>query len=256
MSVNRVFHALDRNGALVEFELKVPGLLEDNEGDRHYRVAYSRALKEGIFPREKLREIMREHEMWTPEDEQAMKKSVGQIAILQIDLRNSETEGKTDKCKQIAKDMGAARQRMWELFLVQQSVYMNSAEGVAELIKVDALMASCVIVKATNTRYWKDYAEYVRERDLNTKSTVYIKAAEVQMAILDEVRKGLFEDYAEAKYLRSVQERIIDREVEEQVVKTLHERATKALAKEDAPQKPKKRKKVNGGEVANKINQS
>lgn len=254
MVINRVFQAADRNGALIEFELKVPGLLEENEGDRHYRIAYSRALKEGIFPREKLREIMRVHEMWTPEDETAMKKAVGQIAILQIDLKNSETEGKTDKCKQIAKEMGAARQRMWELFLVQQSVYMNSAEGVAELIKVDAIMSACVVVKATSTRYWKDYSEYVRERDLNAKSGVYLKAAEVQMSILDEVRKGLFEDYAEAKYLRSVQDRVIDREVEEQVVKTLHERASKALEKEQPPRKTKKRKKINGGEVVDKVN--
>jgi hypothetical protein len=249
--VNRAFQAIDRNGALVEFELKVPGLAEDNEGDRQYRVAYSRALREGIFPREKLREIMREHEMWTSEDDTAMKRVVGQIAVFQIELKNAETEGDDKKCQIVAQEMAEARRRMWEMFLVQQSVYMNSAEGVAELIKVDAIMASCVMIKGTNTRYWKDYSEYVKERDLNMKSTVYSKAAEVQMALLDEVRQGIFAEYAEAKYLRTAQERTVDREIEEQVAKTLHERIEKAL---DKSKPPKKRKKH--GEVASKTDKS
>src|SRR6185436_6417937 len=109
--VNRVFKAMDRSGALVEFELKVPGLAEDNEGDRHYRVAYSKALKEGVFPREKLREIMREHEMWTLDDDNAMKKAVGQIAVSQMELKNAETEGNDEKCAKVAKQMAEARRR-------------------------------------------------------------------------------------------------------------------------------------------------
>jgi hypothetical protein len=249
--VNRIFKATDRNGALTEFELKVPGLAEDNEGDRHYRIAYSKALKEGVFPREKLREIMREHEMWTPEDDSAMKKAVGQIAVAQMALHNAETEGNDKECRRIAKDMSDARRRMWELFLVQQSVYMNSAEGVAELIKVDAIMAASVMVKGTNSRYWKDYSEYVKERDLNSKSTVYSEAAKVQMALLDEVRKGIFAEYAEAKYLRSAQDRIIDREIEEQVAKTLSEKVDKAIKKDKQKQKVRK-----NGEVASKTSQS
>jgi len=250
--VNRVFKAMDRSGALVEFELKVPGLAEDNEGDRHYRVAYSKALKEGVFPREKLREIMREHEMWTLDDDNAMKKAVGQIAVSQMELKNAETEGNDEKCAKVAKQMAEARRRMWELFLVQQSVYMNSAEGVAELIKVDAIMAASVMVKGTNSRYWKDYSEYVKERDLNVKSTVYSEAAKVQMALLDEVRKGIFAEYAEAKYLRSAQDRIIDREIEEQVAKTLSEKVEKALSKANPP----KQKRRKNGEVASKTSQS
>lgn len=245
----RVFTALDRNGNLTEFELKVPGLSEDNEGDRHYRVAYSAALKDGVFPREKLREIMRKYDMWTLEDEAAMKKVVGQIAISQIELKEAETAGDITKCKKIAKGMSDDRRRMWELFLIQQSVYMNSAEGVAELIKVDSIMGACVRVKSTGLRYWKDYSEYVRERDLNSVSTVYAKTTTVQIALLDEMRKSLFEDYAENKYLRSAEDRVIDREIEEQVTKTLHERATKALAK-NTPVKTRKKKKVHGGELA------
>ena len=89
--IERIFKANDRNGSSCEFELKPPGVGEENEGERQYRIAYSKALVEGIFPREKLRELMREHGMWTDEDDRELKKAVGKIAVFQVELRNAET---------------------------------------------------------------------------------------------------------------------------------------------------------------------
>jgi hypothetical protein len=238
--VERKFKAADRNGTVCDFELKPPGLAEENEGERQYRIAYSKSLVEGIFPREKLREVMRDHGMWTEEDDAELKKAVGNIAVHQIELRNAETEGDDKTCESAAQTIAEARRRMWELFLVQQSVYMNSAEGVAEMIKTEAIMATCTHVQATGKPYWKDYAEYVRERDLNPKSTVYAHVIEIQSKILDSAREGLMEDYPEYSYLKSAEERVLDREVEEEVVKELRSRADKAIAKDKKPVKKKK----------------
>lgn len=229
---DRTFQAMDRNGNLCEFELIIPRLAEENEGERQYRVAYSKALVEGIFPKEKLREIMRQHEMWTDNDDKILKKTVGKIAILQIELQKAETEGNKEECVRIAKEMSELRHRMWELFLIQQSVYMNSAEGIAEMIKTESIMAACTHVKSTNKRYWNNYADYVLERDLNTKSTVYSKVIGLQANILDEVRLGLMADYPENQHLKTVEDRMLDREVQEEVVKELKTRANKAIKKE------------------------
>ena len=133
---------------------------------------------------------------------------------------------------------------MWELFLVQQSVYMNSAEGVAEMIKIEAIMSACVLMKNSGTRYWKDYSEYVLERDLNTKSNVYASTIEIQAKILDQVRHGLLADYPEARYLKTVEDRVIDREIEEEVLRTIKTRATEAIAKEAKPKTTRKKKNV------------
>jgi hypothetical protein len=235
--IDRIFKAVDRHGNTVEFELKAPGLNEENEGERQYRVAYSKALAEGIFPREKFREIMREHGMWTEDDDKQLKKAVGTIALLQIDLKNAEAEGDKDACLKAAKGISEARRRMWELFLVQQSVYMNSAEGVAEMIKTETIMAACTLVKATGNRYWSDYGEYVRERDLNTTSTVYARVIELQSKILDHAREDLVSDYPEYKYLKSAEDRMLDRELQEEVVKELRLRADKAI-EEDKKSRP------------------
>jgi hypothetical protein len=240
----RIFRAIDRNGHEQEFELIPPTAAIENEGERQYRVAFSEALRTGIFPREKMREMMREHAMWTEEDERAMKIEVGKIAILQVELQNEQASGNDDACIRIAKEISDARRRMWELFLVQQTVYMNSAEGFAETIKTEAMMAACTQVKASKKRYWENYSEYVRERDLNEKSTVYACVVEVQSNILDDVRQGLMDDYPEKQYLKDAQERMIDREVEEEVTRQLKVRADRALAKDEAtPQKKTTRKK-------------
>ena len=253
--IERVFKAVDRNGTLSDFELILPGLGEENEGERQYRIAYSKSLVEGIFPREKLREIMKEHGMWTEEDDSDLKKAVGKIAVLQIDLRQAETEGDNEHCIESAKGISDARRRMWELFLVQQSVYMNSAEGVAEMVKTESIMAACTLVKSTGKRYWKDYKEYILERDVNTKSTVYFNVVTLQSKIMDETRVGIMSDYPEYKYLKSIEDRMLDREVQEEVIKTLKSRANKAIEKEQTNVEVKPTKRVKRGKsVGTKAN--
>lgn len=239
--VERIFKAVDRNGNVCDFELVATTVGKENEGERQYRIAYSKSLAEGVFPREKLREIMREHGMWTEEDESQLKKTVAKIALLQIELKNAEAEGNTDDCVKIAKKIGIERRRMWELFLVQQTVYMNSAEGVAEMIKTETVMAACTILKSTGKRYWTDYSEYVRERDINTKSTVYAIAVNLQSQILDEARRGLLDEYPEATYLKTQEEAMLDREIEQEVMNTLRSRADTAI---EADKKKTVKKKV------------
>lgn len=228
----RVFRAIDRNGTESEFELKIPGLAEENEGERQYRIAYSKALVEGIFPKEKIRELMREHGMWTDEDDASLKKAVQLIAINQMKLHDAETRGAEEECIELAKTISDHRRRMWELFLIQQTVYMNSSEGVAELVKTEAIMAACTIRRSTGERYWKDYKEYVLERDHNAKSTVYEHAVNVQTNILNDVRESVNEGFVEHKYLKSVEERVFDREIEEEVTKQLQVRADRARENE------------------------
>ena len=241
--VDRTFKATDRNGNACEFELVVPNVAVENEGERQYRIAYSKSLVEGVFPKEKLREIMREHGMWTEDDETELKKVVGKIALLQIELKNAQTEGDEDKCVSLAQEVAQLRRRMWELFMIQQTVYMNSAEGVAEMVKTEAMMAACTTLKTTGKRYWNDYGEYVRERDLNAKSTVYASVVNLQSQILDEARRGLMDDYPEAQYLRTPEQAMLDREIEEEVIKTLNDRAEQAIETDKKTAKKKTTRK-------------
>lgn len=226
--VSRTFTAVDRHGAELEFELVNPTLAHEHEGERQYRIAYSKALAAGIFPRNKLKEVMREHGMWTDEDEASMREVVTDLAILQVELEQAQLSGEDEKCLRIAKTMSEKRTRMWELFMIQQSVYMNSAEGVAEMVKTEAIMAACTVLSNTQSRYWNNYTEFVKERDEHQNATVFAEAMMVQNALLLEVRDQLEDDQPENKYLKDVQSRVLDRDIEKEVQAELHRRAEKA----------------------------
>lgn len=234
--VNRVFQAVDRYGAQIELEIRTPTLAIENEGERQYRVAYTKAISDGVYPRNKLREIMRQHGMWTDEDDRGMREEVANIAILEIELKQCQLRGEKDKCIETAKKIRKHRFRMWELFMIQQSVYMNSVEGIAELIKSEAVMAACTVLKATGQRYWPNYTEFVKERDESTLSTVYARAIELQNDILLEVRDSIEDQYAENKYLKDAKQAMMDRDIEERVAQELELRKQKALLELDGDQ--------------------
>jgi len=229
--IKRDFNAKDRFGADMQFELIPPRLAEDAEGERYYKVAYSKALAEGIFPREKLRHIMKDHGMWTDVDEKKYKTIVAKIALLHAELLKEEQSGGTEKCEDLAKEMDGERNKMWELFLIQQSVFMNSAEAMAELVKTEAVMAACTRLRATGERYWKTYEEFVREKEQNDKSTVYMEVVNVQTALIQAIREDVEGKYPESKYLKDVRESVMDRAIEDDVQKEIAKRKETALEK-------------------------
>jgi hypothetical protein len=229
MSVDRTFRAVDRFGAQIEFVVQTPTLAIENEGDRQYRIAYSKSLAEGVYPRNKMREVMRSHGMWTDEDDRIMREEVANLAILQMELEQAQLKGKNEECLEIAKKMRRHRYRMWELFMIQQSVYMNSAEGMAELVKAEAIMAACTVLKATGQRYWPTYADFVRERDESANSTVYVKAVELQNQLLLAMRDTIEESHPENRYLKDAKQAMFDKDIEERVEAELAARKQKAL---------------------------
>jgi wyosine [tRNA(Phe)-imidazoG37] synthetase (radical SAM superfamily) len=241
--VERVFRAVDRTGVERQFELVPPNLAAENEGERRFKIAYAQALRDGIFPKEKLREIMVEHEMWTEQDEKHLKEYIAKLAVLQIELEANQRSGDEDRCLTVAKEMTELRGRMWELFMVQQTVYLNSAEGVAETIKLEAVMAACTVLKDTGERYWKDYTEFVQERDFNDKSQVHTAVVLVQSKLLDDLRKGMLDEYPEKQFLKDINERMLDRDIESEVLDQVKQRATDALNKLEEKEKTKPKRK-------------
>jgi hypothetical protein len=137
---------------------------------------------------------------------------------------------------------------MWELFVIQQSVYLNSAEHIAEVIKNESIMASCTLIKASKQRYWKNYTEFVQERDEHKTSTVYIEAMNIQNKLLDELRTSLLNEYPEVKYLNTINQLSSEKAMEE-----VHKRAETAIEKIDKP-KRKKNVKVDANTVESNSN--
>ena len=239
--MDKTFRAVDRYGAEIEFELVEPGMAIEREGEMQYRIAFSKALQLGILPREKMREVMREHGVWDMDDEESMRDALKDLASSQAALEIVEREGGDEACLRAATELTQKRNRMWELFMVQQSSFTNSAEGFAETIKGEAIMAATTVVKMTGERYWKSYREYVEERDVDGKSTVALESLKAHDDLITETRNNILEDFPERRWLKDARDRILESaamEVAESEV------AAKIAKKKTSKKKARKKKAV------------
>jgi hypothetical protein len=93
--MNNVFKAIDRFGNETEFEVIETNAAIEREADMQYRIAFNEALKHGLMPREKMRVLMSDQEMWTEKDETELKDVLARLAIGQADLHTLENTGRS-----------------------------------------------------------------------------------------------------------------------------------------------------------------
>ena len=72
----------------------------------------------------------------------------------------------------------------------------------AELIRQDALMAARVRIKVNNQRYWKNYSEFIKERDSEIESDVINKLMILQTEEMNEKRNKILLDCVERKWMQ------------------------------------------------------
>lgn len=195
------FKATDRYGNEVEFELCSPDNKAEIDAEFQYRIGYSIALKAGILPREGMREIMKKTETWTDENEKEYKDLIKDIAVAENKLDEYVKKSNFKSGGKLAKDLAKLRTRLWEIFAIQNSAFVQSCEGYAETIRREALYAACVKVKATNQRYWPTYKDYVIERDENDKATVVLKFQEIMINQIETLHKQYISSLPEQEFL-------------------------------------------------------
>jgi len=209
--MDKTFKAIDRYGAETEFELIEPSLAVEREAEMQFRIAFSHALRAGMLPREAMREVMRQNNVWAEEDDVRMRQAMIELASCQAALEEAERSSDTEACLKAAAELTKKRNRMWELFIVQQSSFTNSAEGYAEVVKSESIMAATTVVKATGQRYWKDYKEYVEEREAeNDRSTVVVNLMEKHNQLVTDARDNILEDFPERRWLKDAKDRILE----------------------------------------------
>jgi hypothetical protein len=235
--MDKSFKAVDRYGAEMEFEIIEPTDILTREADMIYRKAYSEAMKEGILTREKMREIFNKHGVWTKEDDDGFRAMVGKLTDLNFKLEDVSKKGETSECIKIAGEMGQIRLDMLKSFNIQQSAYLQSCEGYAELMRLESLMASCVVIKSNKQRYWKNYKDYVIERDQNDKSNVAVKALACRNMMYEQDRDDIINAYPEQRWLKEKHSEIVEK-AKEEAQKVLLERLTALKEVQSANQVP------------------
>ncbi len=193
--MSKTFKAKDRYGAETEFCIADTGILESNEADLNYKIAFSKALTAGILTRDRMIEEMRINNIWNDELQTELENLSKEIALLEFKFNREKTAELADK-------LVKSRERLWTLIGIQQGPLINSCEGMAELIRQDALMAARVRIKANNQRYWKNYSEFIKERDSEVESDVINKLMMLQTEEMNEKRNKILLDCVERKWMQ------------------------------------------------------
>jgi hypothetical protein len=199
--VDTTFKAKDRYNSETEFEILPETPAVEAEGEIQFRVAFSKAIQMGILTRDKMREVLKENGIIDEEDDSKFQEAIRDVGRLEAELAKAQLASEEDECSRIATNLFAARNRMLELFLIVNNAFTNSAEGYSEVIKQEVVMAASTVVKATGQRYWKDYREYVLERDGDTESEVVPKLHAVFSDVMADKSKEMMEGCPETKYL-------------------------------------------------------
>jgi hypothetical protein len=248
---NQVFKAKDRHGAEMEFEIKPPTRQVETEADINFRRAYAESLKFGLLPREGLRKMMRDNDIWSDKHEKELKDGIANVARLEVLLNHYETSGNKEECLKTAGDLAKSRRRMWELILIQQSAFMNSScEAYAEMIRLESQLAASVVIKATGQRYWKDYKEYVLERDTNEIATVANNAMILANEEMTKQQTEMTENNPEQRWLKKF--KLDTLETQKKAQKELRNRVEKSVGTSNKPKTKVSKTKTDNKTVRNK----
>lgn len=196
------FKAIDRHGAELEFEMREVGIREINEADIHYRVAYSKALSAGIFPRDKMIQLMKDQEIWTEKDDEKLRGVTAEIVALETQFNEAEKNNNRDECINICEKLTKKRSEMWKIMSQQASPLTHSCEGYAEVVRAESLLAARVYINGK--RYWQSYKDYIQERDENYKSNVPAKMLDLHSNTLKQERDKIIGQSLENKFLNKL----------------------------------------------------
>lgn len=197
------FKALDRFGNEHIFEIVDHTTKEENDAEIQYRIAYTHALKAGLLTRESMIQIMKDSGSWTIDYENRLKEVTNKCGSIEAKLELAILSGNSKEAMDFAQELTSIRSELWELIKIKTSPLINSCEGVAEVIKNEALIASCVHIKG-QSKYWNSYKDYVIERDSNEKSTVASEMYECFAKYSENDRIAYINNLPEYKYIKGV----------------------------------------------------
>lgn len=233
------------NGKTVNCKLIQENLLVERACDTEYHVAYTQLMSKGILPRATLEKKMRQMDIWTKDDEDALTKVQAILADLYVKLESADTH---EEGLAIAQEMGSLRADCLNLIEAKAAVLSNSCEQLADNIRRDAYIAYGTVFADTNKRVFVDYHDL-----LVRSSEPVVEAAREQLLILaTKSFQESLQNLPEVNYVQIVEAKItagaleLADEVGEDVAEeeTPKKKVAKKVVKRKATRKKKTAKKT------------
>lgn len=150
----------------VEFTLEQPTNLIKMRGDIVYQNAYKEAISEGLLPRKKLEQVIKDRNIISDEDQSKLSKLEGKLEAQKILLgKTTKVKANQDRVKKVISELED------DIFFIKEkelSKLMMSAETKAEEDRYNFLCSSCV--RKNDKLVWASYQEYLKETNLELKN--------------------------------------------------------------------------------------
>lgn len=181
----------------VECEIRQPTIPEMDEANKVYRVAFTKALKEKSLLRAKLRDFMREQELWDDEKEaelQTLRKNLsqGEKTLAMGGIKLSEM-------KQVCLNMRKWRSELRDLLMVQSDIDKVTAESQAEDTQFEYMVATCTYY-VDGEKVWKTVDEYRRPEIPEIAIRAAMRFASLQHGVDENFEESLPENKLLKKY--------------------------------------------------------
>jgi hypothetical protein len=138
-----------------------------------YKDAYTKAIKEGMFPTEELEKLIVERGLFTEEDQKRVDKLENQIEAQKILLAKTvKVAAKQDRIKEIIERY---EKQLREIQYKKQSKLNMSAESKAEEMRSSFYCWACTYDFKSDERYWKSLSNFDNDKDSKFKEKVFIR---------------------------------------------------------------------------------
>lgn len=200
-SENNFYTEQNKDNSLVEVKLSVrrPNYGEKQGADFEYQKTVTKLLKEGILPRVKLEETIRENGIW----DKAKESRERQLAKAINDAREKLKKGgiKLSEGVKLAKQSIKDNFEYIQLNMDRNSVLNNSAESIAEQARFNHLTSSATVYNndGVEKKFFQSYEDFLIQ-DSRGNVVTYL-AGSYLSRLLNNFEDDFRKDWPEYKFL-------------------------------------------------------
>jgi hypothetical protein len=169
----RVFKSVMPDGKEVELRFNRPTqkILQDAEFE--FKKYWARCMRSGIMSQAEALKMMKQNNIWTEEDEQAILEHRTRIASLEKEFTEDLSE---ENGKALFAQIKRLRSDMQDINSKFTNIYENTAENMAGDYRLQYLAANCVVYNDTGKRVFKDVEELISRAQESIVSDSYSEA--------------------------------------------------------------------------------
>ena len=188
-------------GKETKLKILVENLDIERKCDTEYHIAYTQLMKRGILPKATLERDMKDLDIWSTKEEEALMALQQKIIDLHIKLEAATTH---EDGLAIARDMGNLRADCLKLVEAKASVLSNSCESLADSIRRDAYIAYATVYADTNKKVFRDYHDFL----MRSHEPAVFAAREALLAVATDNFQESLMTLPEISYVRVVEEQM------------------------------------------------